>query len=215
MGTSRQTAYLLTTLVGKTRGAVLALFYSRVDESFYLRQVVRLAGAGLGAVQRELQRLSTAGILLRKVQGRQVYYQANPSCPIFSELQGLILKTAGAADVLRAALAGLSDRTNVAFLYGSVVKGTATAASDVDLMVVGEATFGEVVEALEPAQEKLRREVNPTVYPPEEFRKKVAGGHHFLQAVLKGPKVFVLGGEDELARLAQERLVNAARDQFA
>src|SRR5207249_8917501 len=153
MGTQPRMDGLLAALVGHTRCAVLALFFSRADEAFYLRQVVRYVGAGLGAVQRELRRLSEAGIIRREVRGRHVYYQANFECPIFGELHGLVVKTAGVADVLRSALAGLVARTATSFVYGSLAKGTGQAASDVDLMVVGDVTFAEVVAALGPAQE--------------------------------------------------------------
>jgi predicted nucleotidyltransferase len=191
-----------TALFGKTRRLVLALFYSHAEESFYLREIVRRTGAGLGAVQREVKRLTDADLLFRAVRGNQVYYQTNGQSPVFAELQGLIIKTAGVADVLRDALAVLADRIEVAFLYGSMAKGTANASSDVDLLVVGEADFADVVVVLGAAQEKLGREVNPSVYPPAEFRHKLAQGHHFLTTILREPQVFLLGGEHELARLA-------------
>src|SRR5262249_51668906 len=156
--------------------ALLALFFSRVEESYYLRQVVRLVGRGVGAVQRELQGLAAVGILRREIRGRHVYFQANPDCPVFSQLHELVIKTAGMVDVLRAALASLADRAVVAFVYGSLAKGSGKASSDVDLMFIGEVTFAEVVTALGPAQEKLGRDINPAVYPAEEFRRKLAAG---------------------------------------
>src|SRR5262249_4787471 len=125
------------------------------------------------------------------------------------------VKSAGVADVLRAALAGLADRTAGAFLYGSLAKGADKASSDGDLMVVGEVTVAEGGGARGPAQERVGREINPAVYPPAEWRRKLAQGHHFLTAVLKEPKIFLLGGADELARLAEERLVDATADQPA
>jgi predicted nucleotidyltransferase len=158
-------------------------------------------------VQRELRRLAAVGIISRRERGRQVDYQANRQSPVFAELHSLMVKTTGVVDVLRAALAGLDGRGMVAFLYGSMVKGRAGPASDVDVLVVGEATFGEVVAALSPAQEKLGREVNPTVYPPTEFRRKLAAKHHFLTSVVKEPKVFLVGGEVELVRLAEKASV--------
>src|SRR5205807_9201083 len=126
------------------------------------------------------------------------FYQANRQCPLFPELQGLLVKTVGVADVLRAALAGLADRIQVAFLYGSMVKGSARSGSDVDVLVVGEVTFAELVRALGAAQERLGREVNPSVYPPNEFCRKLAQQHHFLTSVLREPKVFLVGDEHEL-----------------
>jgi predicted nucleotidyltransferase len=213
MGTRSMSKSVLEALLGQTRGALLALFFSHVEEAYYLRQVARLVDGGLGAVQRELQHLTVVGLLRREVRGRHVYYQANRDCPVFRELQGLVIKTAGVVEVLRAALASLAERATVAFVYGSFAKGSNKAGSDVDLILVGELTFGEVVAALAPVQDKLCREVNPIVYPPAEFQRKLVQGHHFLTRVLKEPKVFLLGGEHELARLAQERLADRAADQ--
>lgn len=198
--------YVSTTLFGKTRRAVLSLLFTHTDEAFYLRQIVRAIGAGLGAVQRELKRLTEAGIIRRTVRGRQVYYQANPDCPLFAELRGLVIKTAGVGDVLRAALAPLADRIHLALIYGSLARGEERRSSDIDVLVVGEVTFGEVVAILAPAQETLGREINPNVYPSAEFRSKLAAGHHFLRTVIGGPKLFLIGDEYELARLAKKRL---------
>ena len=205
MGTEPDTG-LSATLFGKTRRSILALHYGHADEAFYVRQLLRTAQGGQGAIQRELKQLSDAGIIQRVVRGRQVYYQANPQCPVFSELRGIVVKTAGIAEVLRAQLAPLTDRIIVAFVYGSVARGEERKGSDVDAMVVGDVTFGDVAAVLAPAQEMLGREVNPTVYPPAEFRKKIAQKHHFLGTVLKGPKLFLMGDERELARLAKKRL---------
>jgi predicted nucleotidyltransferase len=199
---------LATTLFGKTRQAVLALFFGDADRTFYLRQVVRLTGAGHGAVQRELAGLVRAGILSRNADGHQVYYRANRDCPIFEELKSLLLKTAGVVGVLRECLAPLAGQITVAFIFGSLAAGRETTASDVDLMIIGDVSFGDVVQALRPAQETITREVNPTVYPPPEFCHKLRDGHHFVGTVLDGPKVFLLGSDDDLARLAESGLAS-------
>ena len=194
------------TLFGKTRRAVLSLLYSHVDDAFYLRQIVRAAGAGVGAVQRELLELTDAGIIQRLVRGRQVYYQANPQCPVFEELKSLVRKTVGIAAILQIALAPLADRIRVAAIYGSVARSEERRGSDVDLLVVGKVTFAEVVSALDQAQKAINREINPTVYPPSEFRSKLLAGHHFLNTILGKPILFLIGDERELAGLAKKRL---------
>jgi predicted nucleotidyltransferase len=208
MSTLSDTDNLSRTLFGKTRRAVLSLLYSQVDDAFYLRQIVRAAGVGLGAVQRELKQLSDAGIIQRIVRGRQVYYQANPQCPVFAELKALVMKTVGIAAVIQAALAPLADRIRIAAIYGSIARSEEYRGSDVDLLIVGEATFAEIVSALHQAQSTINREINPTVYPPAEFRSKVAAGHHFLNAVLKEPVLFLVGDKRELARLAKKPLAH-------
>ncbi len=194
---------LSTTLFGKTRRAVLSLLFTHPDESFYLRQIKRVAGSGMGSVQRELKSLTEAGIIQSTARGTLTYYQANPDCPVYEELKGLIVKTAGIGDILKAALAPLSERLQAAFIYGSFAQGREQKGSDVDLCVIGSVQFAEIVSAMSTAQQRLGREINPTVYPPEEFHARVAAKDHFLSALMNGPKIFLVGDTNELVRLAQ------------
>jgi len=203
MGTIKTSDTLSTILFGKTRRAVLSLLYTHPDESFYLRQIARVAGVGMGSIQRELKALSEAGIIQSSVKGKLVYYQANPQCPVYAELKGLIVKTAGLGDILKSALATLSDRIQTAFIYGSFADGKEHKSSDVDVCVIGQVMFAEVVSALGIAQQNLGREINPTVFPPEEFQTKLASQNHFLTSLMKGSKIFIVGDEHELAKLAQ------------
>jgi predicted nucleotidyltransferase len=189
-------------LFGHTRSALLTTLFGHTDESFYLRQLVRAVGAGHGAVQRELKRLTDMGLIVRRPQGNQVLYRVNPESPIFREIKSLITKTVGIHDAIRSALAPLEAEIQVAFVYGSVARQKERASSDIDLMVLGSAPFSEVVSALGPAQRVLGREINPTVFPISEFRSKLAAGNHFLRSVMKDKKLFVLGSEHELAKLA-------------
>jgi len=182
------------------------LLFGHAEEMFYVREIARACGRGMGAVQRELAQLAAAGVLRRSIRGNQVYYQANPECPVFEELRGLVIKTVGVADVLRAALAPLADRIVVAFLFGSVARAEPRCESHVDLAVIGEVGFSELVDALAAAQQNLGREVNPVVYSPGEYRSKLAAEHHFVSSLLKEEKVFLIGGEGELAGLATKRL---------
>lgn len=202
MGADDVTGQLGAALFGKSKRALLALFYVQPERSFYLRQITRMLGMGQGAVQRELARLAEAGLLVRTRVGSQVHYQANAASPIFGELKMLMVKTAGVGDVLREALAGLADQITLAFVYGSLARGEGKANSDVDVMIIGEVSFGEVVSALQSAQKTIGREVNPSVYGGAEFRAKLKARHHFVSAVVNGPKVFLVGGEHEFNRLA-------------
>ena len=200
-------------LFGQTRTAILSLLYGHADESFYLRQLMRETGAGNGAVQREVKQLAAAGLITRTALGNLVLYQANRKSPVFSELRGLLLKTAGVRDVLRAALAPLKNGIEVAFVYGSIAAQKDRADSDVDVMILGDATLDEVVSNLSDAGKKLRREINPTIYPVREFRSKLDAGNHFLTSVLQAKKLFIFGSDDELRKLSTKRLAKRASKQ--
>ena len=190
--------------------AILAVLYSRPDEEFYLRELARSSGTTASSLQRDLAALARAGIVLRTERGHQVYFRANRACPVFDELRGLVVKTFGVAEILREALRTLADHIDAAFVYGSVARGEERAGSDIDLFVVGDAGFGELIEALAPAQRRLAREINPTIFPREEFARKLHAGNHFLATVLEERKLFLIGGQDELESLArQERAANA------
>jgi predicted nucleotidyltransferase len=194
---------LCSGLFGKTRQAVLALLYGRADSSFYTKQILDAVRIGRGTVQRELKNLTDTGIIIREVQGRQVYYRANARCPIFDELKNIVRKTFGMADIIRQSLATNADKIRVAFIFGSVARSTDDRRSDIDLMMVGKISFGDAVSLLTPAEQKLGREVNLVVYPIAEFKKKVKEDHHFVKTVLEDEKIFVIGDEDELRKLAE------------
>ncbi len=194
-------------LLGKTRSAVLGLLLCNSDRSFYFREIVRVLATGPGATQRELTHLVDSGLVIRRKVGNQIHYQANTRSAVFPELKSLMIKTAGVSEVLKQALSTLIDRVCLAFVYGSFAKGTDTADSDVDVIIVGSVSFVEVVDALAPAQERLRREVNPSVYPRDEFIGKLSTGSHFLTRVIGEPKIFLIGDQDELGRLVEKRLV--------
>jgi predicted nucleotidyltransferase len=189
-------------LLPRVRRAVLTLLMMNPDKRWHLREVGRKAGCAVGTVRRELKGLVECGVVVESRDGNRTYYQANRECPVYPELASLIRKTSGLADVLGAALTGLREQIDVAFVYGSQARQEAGPDSDVDLMVIGTVGFAEVVSALAQAQDTLAREVNPTVYSPEEFHRKASSGHPFVRSVLKDRKIFLIGDADELGRLA-------------
>jgi predicted nucleotidyltransferase len=207
------TGALGTVLLGKTRGAVLGLLLNRPDEEFYVRQIARLSGASLGPVQRELKVLAGVGILKCRQVGHQLLYSADLACPVGHELSALITKTVGLGDVLRRALNPVSAHVRVAFIFGSFARGQQGANSDVDLMLIGNVTFAAVAKALGEPQRILGREINPNVYRPSEFAAKIHAGQHFVSSVLNAPKAFLIGDEDELSRVAKERIAPPAHKQ--
>jgi predicted nucleotidyltransferase len=168
-----------------------------------MREIVRITGIGIGPAQRELKNLTDSGIVTREVQGKQVYYQANSKSPIFNELKSIVRKTFGVADVIREALAPFAKDIKAAFIFGSIARSSDDRKSDIDVMVIGDITFDDAVSSVMKAQEILKREVNPVVYPVEEFKKRLKEKQGFVMEVMRGEKIFVIGDEDELARLAE------------
>ncbi|MES3023090.1 MAG: nucleotidyltransferase domain-containing protein [Pseudomonadota bacterium] len=190
-------------LFTKTQQRVLAVVFGQPDRSFYANEIIGLAASGSGAVQRELARLEQAALVTVRRVGNQKHYQANRDAPIFAELRSIVLKTFGVADVLRAALAPMLPLIELAFVYGSVAKGTENAGSDIDLMVVGELpSNAALLEALAPACVQLGRAVNPTLYTQAEFAQRVSDGKSFIMRTLGQPKIFVKGTDHDVGRLS-------------
>jgi len=182
---------------------VLGWLFTHPDERYFVRQLTSLLKEDSTNVSRELIRLEKTGVLVSTKEGKQKYYQANRKSPVYNELHGLIVKTTGVADVLRSALAPSAGRIKVAFIFGSIAIGNEDKASDIDVMVVGDISFGDVVSLLSLAEEKLGREINSVVYPLAEFTQKVKTDHHFVKTVIEGEKIFLVGDEGELARLVK------------
>jgi predicted nucleotidyltransferase len=179
-------------LFGADHRRLLGLLYMRPDESFHVREIARLTGADAGNAHRALRKLEQAGLVRAQRSGNQRRYQANPENPIFAELQGIVRKTMGLADVLRDALSPLASRIEQAFVFGSIARGEQGPRSDVDLMVVGDVTYEDVIGAVYPLHESLDREINPIVMTPGEFRER-ARDPGFIQRVLSGPRIDLLG----------------------
>ncbi len=188
-------------LFGAYHRRILALLLLRPEQSFYVREIARLTVVPAGSLHRELKLLSESGLLMREPAGNQVRYRANRDCPIFTELAGVFRKTEGLADVLREALAPLAAEIDLAFIFGSVARGKERLSSDVDVFVVGSATFARVVQAFAQSHERLGREVNPVVMPKNDFIKKQAEGERFVTRVVKEPKLFLIGTANDIGKL--------------
>jgi predicted nucleotidyltransferase len=183
-----------------TQQRVLGLLFGQPHRSFYASELIGLAGMGSGAVQRELKRLSEAGLLTVRTIGSQKHYQADAGSPIFAELYGIAQKTFGLAEPLRAALAPLAGQISAAFVYGSVAKKTDTAGSDVDLMIVSDRlSYADLFAALEHASATIGRTVNPTIYTRKDLAKRLKAKESFVTRVLVQPKTWIIGDEHALA----------------
>jgi predicted nucleotidyltransferase len=194
MGLERSS--LADSLFPKTRQRVLALLFGSPDRSFYTNEVIKFAASGNGAVQRELSRLESSGLIMSTGIGNQTHYQANHSSPIFSEMRSLVTKTFGVVDILRQALSGRVAQIEKAFIFGSVASGEDTSVSDLDLMIISRTlSYSDAFSVLERAEEQLGRKINPTVYSPSEFAKRLVDGNSFVRRVMDRPKIWIVGEE--------------------
>lgn len=207
MGTKKTAKDLKSPPVGiadalftKVQQRVLAVLFGNPGRSFYANELIELADTGTGAVQRELARLEASGLVTTNRVGNQKHFQANPASPVYGELHGLVLKTSGLVDVLRAALEPLAARIECAFVYGSVAKREDTAGSDIDLMVISDTlSYADLFAALESAAVRLGRAVNPTVYSRKELDKRVRSDNAFIKRVWSQPRLWVIGEAHDLA----------------
>lgn len=198
---------MLESLLGsKLRSKVLGWLFTHPDERYFVRQLTSLVKEDSTNVSRELARLEKAGILVSTTEGKQKYYQANRQSPLFNELHGLILKTVGVADIIKKALEPRIADIKLAFIFGSVAKKTENRFSDIDLLVVGNITFGEIVDLISTAEGTLNRELNPVVYTLSEFNKRLSENHYFISDILSGEKIFIVGDENELQSLVGKGL---------
>ncbi len=186
-------------LFTKTQQRVLGLLFGKPDKSFYTNEIMRWAAIGRGTVSRELERLVSAGLVSMTREGNQNHYQANNKNPIYKELVSIIKKSFGIADEIKERLKPLDKNIELAFIYGSISKGTETKTSDIDLMLVGnELTYGLVMEALLPLEDLLQRSINPTIYDKKDFAARLKEGNSFVTRVMEQPKIMIKGNEDDI-----------------
>ncbi len=198
-GDPAQRTSLIDALFTATQQRLLALFFGQPDRTFFTREIIELAQSGTGAVQRELLRLTGAGLVVTTKQGNQKHFQANRAAPVFDELRGIVLKTVGRAEPIKAALAGLKEVIQLALVYGSVAKHADTASSDVDLLIVSDGLLLEkAYVALASAENAISRKINVTLLTPEEFERRRTDRSPFLSKVLAGKHLVLIGEPDGL-----------------
>ena len=181
-------------LFTKTQQKVLGLLFAKPDKSFYTNEIMRWASMGRGTISRELDKLVGAGLLTISRTGNQNHYQANSSSPIYLELVGIVKKTFGIGDQIYHALKSFGDQIELAFIYGSISKGTDTASSDIDLMLVGNSlNYGDIMEMLLPLEESLQRTINPTIIGKADFVTKLKEDDSFVSRVMEQPIIVIKG----------------------
>ena len=187
----------------KARVDILKLFFFNPESNFYQRQISKLSGQSIRAVQREVTRLEELGIIEKSIQGNRIYYKVKKNCPIFKELKNILFKSVGIAQVLKENLK--NNNIQVAFIYGSYARGEENLLSDIDLMVIGKISSRELSRLLSKPKRELIREINYVVFSPKEFKERVKQKDHFISSVLKGKKIFIVGDTNELKAIIKSR----------
>lgn len=188
----------------KARIEILKLFLFNPENSFYQRQIATLTNQSIRGVQREVEKLKKIGLIEESLEGNRKYYKINKSCPVFEDLKKIFFKTAGIGKVLKKDLEKSND-IKIAFIYGSYARGEENLLSDIDLFVIGEITSKKISKILAKPKRELGREINYTVYSAPEYRKRIMKRDHFVNAVLKKEKIFIIGDEDELEKIIKSR----------
>lgn len=199
MGTKRHAFSLSDALFSKVQQRVLALIFSHPERSFYTSEIVRNVDSGVGAVERELSKLEGSALVSIERIGNQKHYRANQASPIFEELRGLVEKTVGLAEPIKKSLEPYADAIKSAFVYGSVAKGTDTAHSDIDLIVIGDdLNYSDLYTAAQNVESKLRRKVHPLFLSPEDWQRKTSDKGSVFSKISHSPKLFIIGSEKDL-----------------
>lgn len=181
---------------------VLKLFLLNPGDMFYQRGIAAQTHLPIRAIQRELARLLKIGLLEKSVSGNRVYYRVNKNCPIYPDLKSIILKSVGIAAFLKQHLrSNMPDNIRIVFIYGSYAKNTENINSDIDLMIIGNLSGRNASSILAPAKTELKREINFTVYSEQEFKSKVIRKDHFISTLMKEPKIYLIGNNDDLKRI--------------
>jgi len=193
---------VMDALTSKTKQKILSATLLKPDKWWYLSDLAKNLKTSPSSLQRDLLKLTDADVLEKRQEGNRTYYQANTNCPIFNELQGILIKTAGICDKLSSALQPLLQQIHTAFIYGSIARREEMSTSDVDIMVIGEIKLEDVVKKFKPVEKIIDREINPAVYQINEFKKGLRDKSNFLMEVMEGEKVFIIGNENKLAEIS-------------
>jgi predicted nucleotidyltransferase len=189
---------IASALFSESQSRLFRWLFGQSERSFHMSELRRLTSLGSASLQRELRKLTEAGLVSSERVGNLRLFQANSKSPVFSELVTLTRKTLGIEPMLREALLSLSPKLRAAWIYGSVAKQTETATSDIDVMLVGEnLVLGEVLERLLPLEEGLGRKINPTCYSSAEFERRLAEPDSFVNRVMAQPLLPLIGDTNE------------------
>jgi len=184
----------------KTREKILQLFFSDADKKYYLRELERILGVSVGNIRRELLFLEESGVFKKEKMGKQIYYSLNKKSAIFENFKEIISKTIGVEGSLQKALRKIKN-IDVAFIFGSFARQKENSFSDVDVMIIGEPNEDDLISEISSLENKLNREINYSIFSAEDFNNSIRKKEVFLEEIIKKPKLFVVGNQNELEKI--------------
>jgi DNA-binding transcriptional ArsR family regulator len=186
-------------LSSRARAEIFRLLFSGSEEELHIREIQRRSGLNDSTIRQELRKLAELGLVSGRKDSNRIYYSANKNNPLYQDIQNLVIKTSGLADIFKRALQ--DEQIEISFIFGSIPKGEMNTASDVDLMVIGDIGFRRLSSLLSGIPERTGREVNPYLLSRTEYQKRLNDKEHFLTSVLKSPKIFLIGNEHDLSTM--------------
>ena len=197
----------------KTRKKILRLFFSDLNKKYYLRELERILSLPVGNIRRELLSLEKSGLFKREEMGKQVYYSVNKESPIFEEFKRIVSKTIGIEGLIKDALEKVKG-IEIAFIYGSFAKEKEDQFSDIDLMIIGNPNEDILITKISSVEEKLKREINYSIFSLDDFKKGLKKKEVFLEEIISNPKLFIIGNQNELEKIIRRRQSSKKEDQF-
>ena len=188
-------------LSSRARAEIFRLLFSGSEGELHIREIQRRSGLNDSTIRQELKKLADLGLVSGRKDSNRIYYSANKNNPLYQDIQNLVIKTSGLADVFKSALQ--DERIEISFIFGSIPKGEMNTGSDVDLMVIGDIGLRGISSLLSGIPERTGRDVNPYVLSRAEFQKRLQNKEHFLTSVLQSPKIFIIGNEHDLSAMGR------------
>jgi predicted nucleotidyltransferase len=181
----------------KIRQDILRLYFSNTDRKYYLREMERLLGYSAGNIRRELLRLQRDNLFITQRVGNLLYYSLNPDHALFEELKSIVSKTVGIEASLEALLHPL-ENIRVALIFGSFASRNEKETSDIDVLVIGKPNMSLLNQKVRDLEQRLKREINISVYTQKEYRARKKSESGFVMDILRKPKIMLIGNEDGL-----------------
>jgi predicted nucleotidyltransferase len=174
-------------LFSPPQSKVLEWLFGQPERWYHIQELIRLTSLASASLQREIKRLHGAGLVVEERLGNLRRVKANPESPIYVDLTNLVRKTLGAVPAINQALQPISERLQLALIFGSVAKGTEHVGSDIDLLLVSaDVQLSEVLALLLPFEDKLGRRIEVKLYTPAEFNARRGEEGSVVQRILAG-----------------------------